>query len=332
MKLTKFQSSGSDHLVASISEIESSSSLNWPFIARAMCDRSGPFGADGLVVVSQTDTKDSSCEIENFTPDGNRPGLCINGILCAASAISWGIGTKIERTTTIVEQEYHLASEAIGNGGIFRSEFGRFTIKSSCASDFVTITEQAVKDVLNEIGIKFEGIAWYDVGTPQLHFSSPSVEESKLERLGVVLNERRIAPNGLNVSAVKIQGNRVLTRTFERGGAGMTYSCASASSCSAAFAAKALQFPGEQYTVVTKGGEFSVNIKQDGDDFVVSRISGVVSPVYSTEVTTEYLSKLASSQSSVSKIVGSLYMESISEHDALLHDVLSGAKFSEWCK
>ena len=55
----------------------------WPALARALADRAGPVGGDGLLVLTPRDGA-RAFGMRMFNPDGSEAETCLNGLRCTA--------------------------------------------------------------------------------------------------------------------------------------------------------------------------------------------------------------------------------------------------------
>ena len=126
-----------------------------------------------------------------------------------------------------------------------------------------------------------------DILTPQLLTFVDTIDEKSLELLGENLNQdKTLFPNGINVSLARDLGKLgIFVRTFERGGAGMSYSCSSAMLSSVA----ALMRRRREERMVTVdtysfGGRSVADIRQIRQDVYEGAISASVGLVYRANI------------------------------------------------
>ena len=63
------------------------SELDYGAIARALCERSGPIGADGLLVVLAGEAGETVAAMRIYNADGTEAEMCGNGIRCVAKYV-----------------------------------------------------------------------------------------------------------------------------------------------------------------------------------------------------------------------------------------------------
>ncbi|MFH1560045.1 MAG: diaminopimelate epimerase [Chloroflexota bacterium] len=86
MRFTKMHGAGNDYVVIDARGFN----VDWPSLARAMCDRHMGVGADGILLVLPSDSAD--VRMRMFNPDGSEAEMCGNGIRCLAKyALERGI-------------------------------------------------------------------------------------------------------------------------------------------------------------------------------------------------------------------------------------------------
>ena len=92
MRFTKLQGAGNDFVLVEASE----ANLDWSQMAVAMCDRHFGIGADGLLVLSPSNSADFKVHI--FNADGSEAEACGNGLRCLVKyVIDYRDGTGQKR-------------------------------------------------------------------------------------------------------------------------------------------------------------------------------------------------------------------------------------------
>jgi diaminopimelate epimerase len=210
---------------------------------------------DGIAVV-EWEQEDN---IVPFTPNGNKPALCINAAMAAAHDFFDSFGGDIVNFT-MANTKYHCVSLGQGNSEERRILFSDFEAQAVKPSDIFTIPMQKIIDQCNLLFNDISHFATIDVGTPQLYITATEFDDKKLTALGNALNVEGVTKNGVNVTIVSPpRTGLIIARTFERGGAGLTNSCASASAAAvlAVLVNDKRNFC-EKMAVQTMGGVFHV--------------------------------------------------------------------------
>src|SRR4030042_3678705 len=89
MKFTKMQGTGNDFILVDARKLEA----DWTRLAVAMCERHFGVGADGLILVLDSQVADFRMRI--FNADGSEAEMCGNGLRCFAKfVIEQGLAQK----------------------------------------------------------------------------------------------------------------------------------------------------------------------------------------------------------------------------------------------
>ena len=196
--------------------------INWPRLARTLCDPKRGEGTDGLLVLGPS--RRASVRMRIFNPDGSEPAMCGNGIRCLAwyarragaapSTMTIETGAGIKRARI---QGPHRVRVNMG-APVFRRRFERLFRHNGRPVDADLV----------------------DSGVPHLVCWTPTVSRIKVETLGRRLrHDSRLGRGGANVDFVQLlqaRGSRALLkmRTYERGVEGETQACGTGSVAAAA--------------------------------------------------------------------------------------------------
>lgn len=84
ISFTKMQGLGNDFIL-----VDYQKGVDWPALAKKMCDRHFGIGADGLIVVNPFDMKTDEADVcwHIYNSDGTEPQMCGNGIRCFAKYV-----------------------------------------------------------------------------------------------------------------------------------------------------------------------------------------------------------------------------------------------------
>ncbi len=181
-----------------------------PF-ARAVCERRGGIGADGLIALFGSQRCDVRVSVLNA--DGSEAEMCGNGLRCAVRYLSEaGEGDRItcETASGIVD------SEIVEKGAAYR-------VRSAIGVP-----------VLEPRALPFSNAAFVRVGNSHVVIFERSVDALDLETVARALQSR--FPGGINVHLAAIRGHSALeVRHYERG-VGLTQACGTGAVASAAAA------------------------------------------------------------------------------------------------
>jgi diaminopimelate epimerase len=202
----------------------------WAPVARALADRAGPVGGDGLLLLTAGD-ESHAFGMRMFNSDGSESETCLNGLRCVARA--GFAATGLESATALLK-----TSDAV----VVRDTdiaAGVFTVREIAGPASLDIAAWPMIVAADHIvDAPIAGLpsnrAFTAVAMPNPHLVTfvDVIDEAELVRVGEACEA---APDWLsnraNVSFVEVRGADLFVRTFERG-VGLTDSCGSAMAAS----------------------------------------------------------------------------------------------------
>lgn len=241
----------------------------WAGVARALADRRGPVGGDGLLLLTPGD-KIHAFGMRMFNADGSEAETCLNGLRCVARLGFERLG--IDRALV------RLKTSAAEAGRDVDIAPGVVTIRETAGPADLDVTRwplgiDAHEIVQQPIAHLPTIRAFTAVAMPNPHLVSfvETIDEADLIAVGEVCEAAPDwLPNRANVSYVEARSGGLFVRTFERG-VGLTDSCGSAMAAStfAACLTGRAEF-GEELTVFNRGGLVRAQAESDG----MVRLSG----------------------------------------------------------
>ena len=229
----------------------------WVRLARALADRAGPVGGDGLLLVTRGDAT-HAFGMRMFNPDGSEAETCLNGVRCTARLGFERLGIAEARVLLKTsDAEAALQPELAPGVTTIRTRVGPV---STLASDVgLRIDAREVIDAPIP-GFPSER-AFTAVAMPNPHLVSfvDRVDEAELVALGDWCEAGpALLPARGNVSFVEVRGSAeapaLFVRTYERG-VGLTNSCGSAMAASTYAAARTGRIAFDRETqVFNRGG------------------------------------------------------------------------------
>ncbi len=225
-----------------------------------ICHRRYGIGADGLILLGNSDDHDFS--MRYFNADGHESSMCGNGGRCI---------TAFARQLGIIQQECSfLAVDGTHQASII-SEEGK-----------ISIVRLQMMDV--EIGQWNEDDIFLDTGSPHL------VKEcSMIQSLDVMTEGRRIrhderfAPGGTNVNFIEESSEGLNIRTYERGVESETLSCGTGVTAGALAWSLRKHIEGP-IKVISMGGLLKVHFNRKEDHFTDIYLEGPAAHVFSGEL------------------------------------------------
>jgi diaminopimelate epimerase len=203
---------------------------DWAAVARALANRDGPVGGDGLLVLTAGDEA-HAFGMRMFNSDGSESETCLNGLRCVARAGFEATGSGaamalLKMSDAAVERDADIAA-------------GVFTVREIAGPASLDVTAWPM-----EVGADYivdtpiAGLptdrAFTAVAMPNPHLVTfvDAIDEVELVRVGEACEAAPAwLPNRANVSFVEVRGADLFVRTFERG-VGLTDSCGSAMAAS----------------------------------------------------------------------------------------------------
>ncbi len=197
----------------------------WALVARALADRAGPVGGDGLLLLTGG-AGPAAFGMRMFNSDGSEAETCLNGLRCVARAGFAALGVAVARVqlkTSIAE----VALDAPLAPGVVtvRETVGPASLDTAAWP--ISGVVRLVEAPLHALGSQrtFTAIA---IPNPHLVSMAGGVDDAELTLLGARCEAAPPwLPNRANISFVEQRGADLFVRTFERG-VGLTNSCGSA--------------------------------------------------------------------------------------------------------
>ncbi|MES2095142.1 MAG: diaminopimelate epimerase [Pseudomonadota bacterium] len=265
---TKCHGSGNDFPMVDARALDLSDA-DWRQVARALADRRGPVGGDGLLLLVGGDPH-HLFGMRMFNSDGSEAETCLNGLRCVARAGFAALGidratVHLKTSTAEVSRDPDLAPGVVTIGelaGPALLDVSDWPMESGRHQNIETPIAQLP-------GARaFTAVA---IPNPHLIAFVDAIDEAELVAVGQVCEAAPDwLPNRANVSFVETRPDGLFVRTFERG-VGLTDSCGSAMAAStfAACLTGRATF-GTELTVYNRGGLVRAQAESDG----MVRLSG----------------------------------------------------------
>ncbi|WP_375402067.1 diaminopimelate epimerase [uncultured Sphingomonas sp.] len=239
------------------------SDADWSAAARALSDRAGPVGGDGLLLLTDGDAL-HPFGMRMFNPDGTEAETCLNGLRCVARAGLAATGLR-RATVRLAVGAAEVAVEAELAPGIFTVRERAGPAGLDVRDWPMTIdTERVIDGIVAPLSpsLRFTAVA---MPNPHLIAFVEAIDEAELVRVGLICEAAPAwLPNRANVSFVAMRGNGALIRTHERG-AGLTDACGSAAAAAAVAAGLTGRAGlGEALVVRSPGGPVRARADADG--------------------------------------------------------------------
>lgn len=256
MQFYKYQGTGNDFII--IDNRRKAFDKNNTKLIAELCDRRFGIGADGLILLEESDRTDFL--MVYFNADGNQSTMCGNGGRCLAHFANFS--GLIDGTTTFDAIDgLHKASV---EGGLVRLQM-QDVIQPRDFKDYVVL----------------------DTGSPHFVKMVDAVEDINVDKEGAKIRySDSFKAKGINVNFVEKLGNdKFAVRTYERGVEGETLSCGTGVTA----VAISMHFTGETeknlIDLQTKGGDLQVSFKRSGDLYSDVWLIGPAIQVFKGEIT-----------------------------------------------
>jgi len=238
LKFAKIQGTGNDFIIINNLAGRFNSfcrELPKELVVRALCSRRTGVGADGLILIEDSERANFSWRF--FNADGSLAEMCGNGIRCVARfAFEEGIAPsrmKIETIAGIVE------AEVLGRD--------------------VKVKLTPPSDVKLDLEVEGLRVHYINTGVPHAVVFVDRVDLVNVEELGRKLRFSELfAPSGANVNFVEVRMDRILVRTYERGVESETLACGTGAVASALVSAMLYPFSSPVEVEVRSGERLKV--------------------------------------------------------------------------
>jgi diaminopimelate epimerase len=277
MKFEKWQALGNDYVIVE------RDALPWELTeerVRRICEPHFGVGSDGILLLSRPADERHVAELRIFNPDGSEAELSGNGAREAVLYLRRAGWTDAD-TFTVLTAAGEVTPTITGQDTV-AMEIGRAALRSA---DFPTGLDDGTGTL--QAGGREWRFQHVNVGNPQCVIEvRAELEELPIAQFGHEIERHELFPNRTNVSFVRIDGPDVRARIFERG-VGETL----ASGTGAAGAAVAAHLRGAEGPIAVRldGGELTVEVSPELD----LRLTGTASPVYSGELSPQFVRALA---------------------------------------
>ena len=245
----KMQGTGNDFIVLDC--IDNKFEYSLPVLSKYLCDRHYGVGADGVILIYESEIADFKMKI--FNHDGTEAEMCGNGIRCFAKYVYEK--NRINKTEFLIET---LA-------GIKKVKLNLENEK--VLSVQVNMGEPQISNLKHLVEIdKIQYLLYpVSIGNPHAVCFVEDVENVDVEKIGPILENYKYFPNKTNVEFVQIiDKNNIKVRVWERG-VGETNSCGTGS-CASSIVCINENLTENLVTVQLKGGNLNVQYNKENNN------------------------------------------------------------------
>ncbi|URW75064.1 diaminopimelate epimerase [Sphingomonas donggukensis] len=201
----------------------------WASVARALSDRAGPVGSDGVLLLT-AGGGDCAFGMRMFNADGSEAETCLNGLRCVARAGFEALGVDAARVRLKVSTASVARVDALAPGVV--------TVQTRAGPASTDPVDVGLRVAAPVIDAAIAGLPsdrrFTAVAMPNPHLVSfvERVDEAELVTLGQWCEAGpALLADRANVSFVELRDDGLFVRTFERG-VGLTDACGSAMAAS----------------------------------------------------------------------------------------------------
>lgn len=258
INFSKMHGAGNDFIIIKVEEING---IDYSILAKEVCDRHFGIGADGMMVVEDSDIGD--VKMHYYNSDGSKGEMCGNGIRCFSKFVfEKGIVNKdvlmIETLAGVKEVKLTLTeSDKVEN---ILVDMGKPILK---AKDVPVMTEKEI--FINEtikIGDSSIIVSSILMGVPHTVIFVDDIKQQDVYKLGSKIEKHSIYPRKTNVNFAQVINNEFMkVDTWERG-AGKTLACGTGV-CASVYVAHRLNYVGNKVKVNIPGGKLNIYINDD---------------------------------------------------------------------
>ncbi len=267
---TKLESAGNDFVLIE----EGATTRGYSELARYVCNRNFGIGADGLLILINSDRDNIGMRV--FNPDGSEAEACGNGLRCL---VKYALDNRILTSKTDVINVHTKAGQR--SARIIRQSSEGTSIETTMgAPEFkpglipVNIDKEGCTNILD---IKFITdypleikeakllLSFVSMGNPHaIHFTHEPVEGFPLEKIGPEVENHPLFPNKTNFEIARVlTRDSIEARVWERG-AGETLACGSGA-CGIGVIGQLKGLVNNPVTINLPGGSLNVEWKYPGE-------------------------------------------------------------------
>lgn len=233
----KMHGLGNDFIIPEINEADLTDLSE---LAKILCDRHTGIGADGILLVCNSDRENIRMRI--FNSDGTEAEMCGNGIRCFAK--------YVYEKKIISDQKFTIETLAgkiipelfIDDGIVTKVRVNMNTPKLiDDEESLINFNDDTISNISEKLHKKIlinENIfhtSSLTLGVPHSILYVDEIVNSEIKILGSLIEKHESFPKGTNVNFVKVvNDHEIIMRTWERG-AGQTLACGTGS-CAAGVA------------------------------------------------------------------------------------------------
>ncbi|MGA9591371.1 MAG: diaminopimelate epimerase [Salegentibacter sp.] len=259
MKVTfyKYQGTGNDFVM--IDNRRQVLSKNNTKLVQKLCDRKFGIGADGLILLEESEVDGDDFKMVYFNADGNESSMCGNGGRCLVAFAKFLGLIKNEASFTAVDGPH----------------------KATVKDGLVSLQMQNVEKVDQSGNISF-----LNTGSPHHIIFTKNVKDIDVKKEGAAVRYSEDYKNGgTNVNFVESEEEDVfIVRTYERGVEDETLSCGTGVTAVAIAAHSSGRAVNNEVKLIAPGGELKVSFVKGDNHYTDVWLTGPAEQVFKGEI------------------------------------------------
>ncbi len=248
-------------------------------LAETLCDRHFGIGADGLILVEESDHSDFKMRVINS--DGSEPEMCGNGIRCFAKYVYEHELTKKEVISVETLAGVMVPGLIIHDNKVVAVEvdMGEPILEPSKVPVQGFSGDKVVNEPISVGGQEFNFTA-VSMGNPHAVIFTDNLKEILIEELGPQASVHEAFPNQVNAEFVQVLNeNEAVMIVWERG-AGETLACGTGA-CATLVAGVLNKKFNRKALIHLPGGDLSIEWLEDNNHVIMT---GPATTVFSGEI------------------------------------------------
>ena len=263
MRFVKLHGAGNDYIYVDARERD----MDWPDLARRVSDRHFGIGADGLILLRESESADARMQM--FNADGSEGMMCGNGIRCFVRFGLDSFALDDARSSFDIETASGVLNvRPIREGGVMTRASVSMGEPELRPSRVPVAAPDDMERVLN-YSLAVDGsdilVSCVSMGNPHaVAFLDDPVDDYELTRIGPMVENHPFFPDRVNYEIVNVLSrDRMKVRVWERG-SGITLACGTGA-CAAVVAARLNGLVDDDVTVQLPGGDLRVSWPGEGE-------------------------------------------------------------------
>jgi len=259
----KMEGLGNDFIILDDRDGKIKQHENYSALAKRLCSRHFGIGADGIILILNSDSLDHDIKFMIYNSDGSQPQMCGNGMRCFAKYLyeskiipqrKMRVDTKAG--TVIPEVIPGLTSGDKDQVQSVRVDMGEPVLL--CRDiPFESQNEKAIEECLT-VGDKEYRITAVSMGNPHAVIFVDNVEKVDIVKVGRSIELHERFPEKTNVEFIEVVNSRKLKMKVWERGAGVTLACGTGA-CASLVAANLTDRAEDKAIIHLDGGDLEIH-------------------------------------------------------------------------